>query len=67
MEHDYIRIFKISVFQTMGISTVGKAWDCNRRLTKALVSQAQSPVEVTFLLNLFCSDTILVMLQNDLF
>ena len=28
VEYDYIRIFKVSDFQAMGISIVGKAWDC---------------------------------------
>ena len=27
IEHDYIGIFYVSVFQAMGISTAGKAWD----------------------------------------
>ena len=27
IEHDYVKIIKVSVFQAMGISTVGKAWD----------------------------------------
>ena len=48
----------------MGISTVGKARDCNRRATKVLGSQVQSLLDVTFLLNLFCSKTILAVLPE---
>ena len=60
IEHDYIRIFKVSVFQSMRISTVGKAWNCNRRATSVLGCQVWSQLEVTFLLNLFCSKTRMI-------
>ena len=56
-----------SVFQAMGISTVGKAWDCKHKkwaLQTVLGSRVQSLLEVTFLLNLFCSNTILADLTE---
>ena len=31
IEHDYIRIIKVLVFQAIGISTVGKAWECKQK------------------------------------
>ena len=55
---------KFSVFQAIGISTVGKAWDYNRRATKVLGSEVQSLLGVTFLVNLFCSNTILAALPE---
>ena len=35
IEHYYIKIFKVSVFQAMEISTVGKPWYYNEDLPKS--------------------------------
>ena len=45
-------------------SSVWKAWDCNRRTAKVLGAQVQYLLEVTFLLNLFCSNIILAVLPE---
>ena len=66
IEHDYIRIFKVSVFQAMRISTVGKAWNCNRRATNVLGCQVWSLLEATFLLNLFCSKSRMIYFSETL-
>ena len=33
IEHNFIRIIKVSVFQAKGSSTVGKAWDCTEEVS----------------------------------
>ena len=45
-------------------SSVGKAWNCNRKANKVLGSQVQSLLEVICLLNFFCFNTILAGLLH---
>ena len=37
IEHDYIKIIKVSVFEAMGISTVGKALDFTKQEHKKML------------------------------
>ena len=56
IEHDYIRIFKVSVFQAMGIRAVGYAWDWKYYTHRV---EGSSPLKGYFLSNLLCFNTIL--------
>ena len=60
IEHDYIRIFKVSVFQAMGNVTVGKAKSEHNSPRFA----GSTPVRGNFLLNLFCCNKILADLPE---
>ena len=63
IEYDFIRI--ISVIQVIGISTVVKAWDCTQAVsTTVLGLRFRVLLGEAFLLNLFCSYTILVSMSE---
>ena len=64
IENDHKRIIKVSVFQAMGSSTVGKAWEQEVSTTDSTRVKGSSPVEVSFLLNLFFCNTILADLTE---
>ena len=64
MHHDYLRIFKVSVLQAMGISTVGMHEIVKTRSEHFSLSIAGSIPVGRFLLNLFCFNTILTELPE---
>ena len=61
IEHDYRKIIKFSVFQAMGISTVGKAWDYTPEVSTEVIGLW---VLSLFCWILFCSNTILASIPE---
>ena len=63
IKHDYIRIIKVSVFQAVGISSWQEG--CTQDMsTTVLGSRVQVLLQVSFLVNLFCSNTILASMPE---
>ena len=56
-----VRIFKVSVFQEMGIDIAGWAWDLKYYIHRV---EGSSPVKGSLLPHLFCSNTILAFLPE---
>ena len=53
IEHDYIRIIKVSAFQTMGSSTVGKAREQEVSTIDSLRVKGSSPLKGKFFAEFF--------------